>query len=81
MTINDDDRSDEMTKDKTRLYTAFRRYIEANPVYEPFARPFTSTHGRIHNCHRTPATRLGVGSATERIWLFSSIHGDCSQRR
>jgi hypothetical protein len=24
---------------------------------------------------------VGVGLATERIWLFSSIHGDCSRRR
>ena len=67
LTINDDARSDEMTKDKTRLYTAFRRYIEANPVYEPFARPFTSTHGRIHIFHRTPATRLAIR------WLWEDL--------
>ncbi len=67
LTINDDARSDEMTKDKTRLYIAFRRYIEANPVYEPFARPFTSTHGRMHIFHRTPATRLAIR------WLWEDL--------
>lgn len=67
LTINDDARSDEMTKDKTRLYTAFRGYIEANPVYEPFARPFTSTHGSMHIFHRTPATRLAIR------WLWEDL--------
>ena len=60
LTINDDARADEI-KEETRLYTAFRRYIEASPVYEPFARPFTTTHGRTQLFHRTPATRLAIG--------------------
>jgi hypothetical protein len=63
----DDARSDEMVKDETRLYTAFRRYIEAYPIYEPFARPFTSTHGRMHIFHRTPATRLAIR------WLWEDL--------
>ncbi|MEE6140628.1 SEFIR domain-containing protein [Mycobacterium sp. 050128] len=67
LTINDTGRSDEMTKDKTRLYTAFRRYIEANPAHEPFARSFTSTHGRMHVFHRTPATRLAIR------WLWEDL--------
>lgn len=75
LTINDDARSDEMTKDKTRLYTAFRRYIEANAVYEPFARPFTTTHGRIHIFHRTPATRLAIRWLWEDLQALGFLKG------
>ena len=67
LTINDDARSDEMTADKTRLYTAFSDYIEANPEYEPFARPFTSTHRRMDVFHRTPATQLAIR------WLWQDL--------
>ncbi|MEN4397423.1 hypothetical protein [Mycolicibacterium conceptionense] len=67
LTINDDARSDEMTSEKTRLYTAFTDYIESHPEYEPFARPFTSTHGRIGLFHRTPATQIALG------WLWQDM--------
>lgn len=67
LTINDDARSDEMTSEKTRLYTAFTDYIESHPEYEPFARPFTSTHGRMGVFHRTPATQIALG------WLWRDM--------
>ncbi|OMC51963.1 hypothetical protein A5742_17685 [Mycolicibacterium fortuitum] len=67
LTINDNARSDEMTSEKTRLYTAFTDYIESHPEYEPFARPFTSTHGRIGLFHRTPATQIALG------WLWHDM--------
>lgn len=67
LTINDNARSDEMVADKTRLYTAFLSYIEAHPEYEPFARPFSSTHGRMDVFYRTPATKLAIG------WLWQDL--------
>lgn len=67
LTTNDDARSDEMTHEKTRLYTAYTDYIESHPEYEPFARPFTSTHGRMGLFHRTPATQIALG------WLWHDM--------
>jgi SEFIR domain len=60
LSLNDDARSDEMLADKTKLYTAYTDYIEAHPEYEPFARPFSSSHGRLDLFHETPATELAL---------------------
>ena len=65
--INDEARADEITKNKSLHYASFRRYVEANPVYEPFARSFMSTHGRMHMFDRTPASRLAIG------WLWEDL--------
>jgi hypothetical protein len=67
LTINDDARAEEMTADESLHYTGFRRYVEANPVYEPFAGSFTSTHGRMDIFDRTPATRLAIR------WLWDDL--------
>jgi hypothetical protein len=75
LTINDDARSDEMTEDKTQLYTAFRHFVESNPVYEPFARPFSSTHGRMDIFHRTPATRLAIAWLWEDLEALGFLNG------
>jgi hypothetical protein len=78
LTINDDARSDEMTADKTRLYTAFSDYIEAHPEYEPFARPFTSTHGRMDVFHRTPATQLAIRWLWQDLEALGFVNGPAS---
>lgn len=75
LTINDDARSDEMTADRTRLYASYRSYIEAHPEYEPFARPFSSTHGRIDVFHRTPATQLAIGWLWEDLKELGFVNG------
>jgi hypothetical protein len=67
LTVNDDARAEELTKDKTALYQSFRDYVEANPIYEPFAGPFTIHHGRLDIFHRTPATRLAIQ------WLWNDL--------
>ena len=36
LTINDEQRDREVRDDRATLYTSFRRYVEANPVYVPF---------------------------------------------
>ena len=39
LTINDEQRDREIRDHRATLYTSFRRYVEANPVYVPFATP------------------------------------------
>lgn len=67
LTVNDSAREDKLRNDKSELYESFRSFIEANPVYEPFAGPFTIHHGRLDIFHRTPATRLAMR------WLWDDL--------
>jgi hypothetical protein len=67
LTVNDDARADELKHDKDALYTSFRRYVETNPPFEPFAGPFVIHHGRLDIFHRTPATLLAIR------WLWNDL--------
>ena len=58
-----------------RLYATYRSYIEAHPEYEPFARPFSSTHGRMDVFHRTPATQLAIGWLWEDLKELGFVNG------
>ena len=60
LTINDEQRDREIRDDRATLYTSFRRYVEANPVYVPFASSFATHHGGVHIFDRMPATRIAI---------------------
>ena len=79
LTINDEARSDEMTADKTRLYTAFSDYIEANPEYEPFrfARSPAPT-GAWMSFTRTPATQLAIRWLWQDLEALGFLEGPAS---
>ena len=67
LTINDEQRDREVRDDRATLYTSFRRYVEANPVYVPFASSFATHHGGVHIFDRMPATRIAID------WLWEGL--------
>ena len=67
LTINDEQRDREVRDDRATLYTSFRRYVEANPVYVPFASSFATHHGGVHIFDRMPTempTSSGYGRSS-----------------
>lgn len=64
LTVNDDVRAEEIDDERDALYREFRRYVEANPVYEPFAGDFQTTSGRLEVHSAKPATAI----ATRWLW-------------
>ena len=69
LTINDEQR------DRATLYTSFRRYVEGNPVYVPFASSFATHHGGVHIFDRMPATRIAIDWLWEDLKELSSSAG------
>jgi hypothetical protein len=64
LTINDEQRDREIRDHRATLYTSFRRYVEANPVYVPFATPSpltTAVCTSLTACPRRTSLSLAVG--------------------
>lgn len=67
LTMNDDQRSDEIHDDRNSLYGSFRAYVEAYPAYEPFAHSFSTHSGRFGMLEDKPATKIALS------WLWKDL--------
>lgn len=67
LTLNDDERARQIHEDYSTLYKAYRRYFEANPLYEPFASPFAVSGGSLDILHRMPASHIALR------WLWTDL--------
>ncbi|MDQ1178552.1 hypothetical protein [Rhodococcus sp. SORGH_AS_0301] len=67
LTLNDQHCSDEIHDERDVLYEAFRSYVDSDPSYEPFARTFSTTSGRINALQARPATRLAMSWLAEDL--------------
>lgn len=67
LTMNDDQRADEIHDDRSSLYGSFRAYVEAYPAYEPFARSFSTHSGRFGMLDDKPATKIALS------WLWKDL--------
>ena len=80
LTINDEQRDREIRDDRATLYTSFRRYVEANPVYVPFASSFATHHGGVHIFDRMPATRIAIDWLWEDLKELKFLNGSPPNR-
>lgn len=60
ISVNDDDRRQQILDDKETLYAAYRKYVEANPAYENFAGNFSIHTGSLGVFDSRPATQMAV---------------------
>ena len=73
-------RDREVRDDRATLYTSFRRYVEGNPVYVPFASSFATHHGGVHIFDRMPATRIAIDWLWEDLKELKFLNGSPPNR-